>query len=34
MILDKDPTKVAPETLKDIKVDETIVGGQTVYKRA
>lgn len=34
VILDKDPTKVAPETLKDIKVDETIVGGQTVYKRA
>lgn len=34
VILDKDPTKVAPEILKDIKVDETIVGGQTVYKRA
>ena len=34
VILDKDPTKVAPETLKDIKVEETIVGGQTVYKRA
>lgn len=34
VILDKDPTKVDPVAIKDIKVEETIVGGQTVYKRA
>ena len=34
VILDKDPTKVEPATLKDILVEETIVGGKTVYKRA
>ena len=30
----KDPTKVDPVKLKDIMVEETIVGGNTVYKRA
>ena len=34
VILDKDPTKVDPVKLKDIMVKETIVGGNTVYKRA
>ena len=34
VILDKDPTAIAPESIKDIKVDETIVGGKTVYRRA
>ena len=34
VILDKDPTKVDPVRLKDIMVEETIVGGNTVYKRA
>ena len=34
VILDKDPTKVDPVKLKDIMVEETIVGGNTVYKRA
>ena len=34
VILDKDPTAIPPETIKDIKVEETIVGGKTVYRRA
>ena len=33
VILDKDPTKVAPETIKDIRVMQTIKDGETVYKR-
>ncbi len=32
VILDKDPTKVAPSTIKDIKVLETIKEGRTVYQ--
>lgn len=34
VILDNDPTKVDRSDLKDIMVEETIVGGNTVYKRA
>lgn len=33
-ILDKNPTKVDPVAIKDIKVSETIKDGKTVYKRA
>lgn len=33
VILDKNPLKVAPETIKEIKVMETIKNGKTVYKR-
>ncbi|WP_432669599.1 amidohydrolase [Pseudomonas umsongensis] len=32
VILNKDPTKVAPETIKDIQVLETIKEGDTVYQ--
>lgn len=34
VILDADPTKVAPEKLKEIAVLETIVNGNTVYTKA
>ncbi|MFO1501694.1 MAG: amidohydrolase family protein [Verrucomicrobiota bacterium] len=30
--LDRDPATVAPQTIKDIKVTRTIVGGRTVYE--
>ena len=33
VILDKNPLKVAPETIKDIQVVETIKEGQTVFKK-
>ncbi len=32
VILDKDPLKVDPMTIKDIKVVETIKEGKTIYK--
>ena len=31
VILSKDPTKVPPETIKDITVEKTIIGGMVVY---
>jgi predicted amidohydrolase YtcJ len=33
VVLDKNPLKVDPMTLKDIKVLETIKEGETIYKR-
>lgn len=33
VILDKNPLKVAPESIRDIKVVETIKNGKTIYKR-
>ena len=33
VILSADPTKVAPETIKDIHVVETIKDGRTIYNR-
>jgi hypothetical protein len=33
VILDKNPLKVAPDTIKDIQVVETIKEGQTVFKK-
>ena len=33
VILDKNPLKIAPETIKDIMVMETIKDGQSIYKR-
>ena len=32
VILDKDPHAVAPDTIKDLKVMRTVVGGRTVYQ--
>ncbi len=32
VLLDKDITKIAPETIRDVKVLKTIVGGKVVYK--
>ncbi len=34
VLLDKDPHKVDPFTLKDIRVMRTVVGGRTVFQRA
>ena len=34
VILEKDPHAVDPDTLKDIKIMRTVVGGKTVYSRA
>ena len=31
VILEKDPHKVPPETIKDIRIVRTVVGGQTMY---
>ena len=32
VVLSADPTAVDPYTIKDIPVERTIVGGQTVYE--
>ena len=34
VVLEKDPTTVAPDTIKDIRVEKTIVGGKVVFDRA
>ena len=31
VVLGADPTKVEPETIKDIAIERTVVGGVTVY---
>ncbi len=33
VILSQDPTKVDPNTIKDIEVEKTIIGGKIVYKK-
>ena len=33
VIIDRDLTKIAPETIRDAKIDYTIVGGRIVYDR-
>jgi hypothetical protein len=33
VILDKNPLKVTPMTIKDIQVVETIKGGKSIYKK-
>jgi len=33
VLLDKDPTKVDPDTIKDIPIAATIVGGEFVYEK-
>jgi len=33
VILSNDPTKVSPDTIKDILVEKTIVGGNIIYKK-
>jgi len=33
VLLDKDPTKVDPDTIKDIPITATIVGGEFVYEK-
>ena len=33
IILDKNPLKVEPDTLKDLKVQQTISRGETAYQR-
>jgi predicted amidohydrolase YtcJ len=34
VIIDRDLTKIAPETIRDAKIEYTIVGGRVVYDRA
>jgi len=31
VVLSDDPTRVSPDTIKDIKVEKTFVGGEVVY---
>ena len=33
VILSDDPTKVPPDTIKDIQVEKTIIGGEVTYER-
>ena len=33
VILSQDPTKVPPDTIKDINVERTYVGGKLVYEK-
>ena len=33
VVLDRDPTAVEPEAIRDVRVDATIVGGEVVYER-
>ena len=33
VILSNDPTKVSPDTIKDILVEKTILGGNITYER-
>jgi len=32
VVLNKDPTRVPPEEIKEIKVEMTIIGGETVWE--
>ena len=33
VIIDRDLTKIAPETIRDAKIEYTIVGGRVVFER-
>jgi len=33
VIIDRDLTRIAPETIRDAKIEYTIVGGRVVYNR-
>jgi predicted amidohydrolase YtcJ len=34
VMLEKDPHDVAPDTIKDIKIARTVVGGKTMYPKS
>ena len=34
VVIDRDLTRVAPETIRDVRVTMTVVGGRVVYERA